>query len=87
MNSVELKFVMRGNLQGVGFRKTAQKLANELKLKGFVQNLPDGSIELVVQGQLERIHLLIDRLKNSFIVIEIDETSHPLNKYHLFEIR
>ena len=38
-----------GRVQGVGFRKRIKDFANNLKLKGFVQNNPDGSVSIFVQ--------------------------------------
>jgi acylphosphatase len=39
-----------GHVQGVYFRATAQEFAREYALAGNVRNLPDGSVELFVQG-------------------------------------
>jgi acylphosphatase len=39
-----------GQVQGVYFRATAQEYAREYGLDGTVRNLPDGSVELFVQG-------------------------------------
>jgi acylphosphatase len=79
---------MHGVVQGVGFRAAAQKIANELHLKGFIRNLSNGAIELVVQGSSENIHLLIHRLKARFTINKIDEISHPVTIHSdHFEIR
>ncbi len=42
-----------GRVQGVGFRYAAQKQARFLRLKGWVENLPDGSVRVVVSGDTE----------------------------------
>ena len=39
-----------GNVQGVGFRRTVQHLARKSGLVGTVENLPDGNVRIVVQG-------------------------------------
>jgi len=39
-----------GLVQGVGFRYTARRLARDSGLTGFVRNLPDGRVEVVVEG-------------------------------------
>jgi acylphosphatase len=39
-----------GRVQGVGFRYTARQLASEFSVTGFVRNLPDGRVNLVVEG-------------------------------------
>jgi len=39
-----------GRVQGVGFRMTAQAVAESLNLTGWVRNEPDGSVTLEIQG-------------------------------------
>ncbi|HEX3151800.1 MAG TPA: acylphosphatase [Gemmataceae bacterium] len=39
-----------GNVQGVGFRATASSIARRYPLTGYVRNLPDGRVELLVEG-------------------------------------
>ncbi|MFH1263386.1 MAG: acylphosphatase [Pseudomonadota bacterium] len=43
--------VVTGRVQGVFFRATAREHARALEIQGFVQNLPDGSVELDAQGE------------------------------------
>lgn len=40
-----------GQVQGVGFRYTARGLARGYPVTGYVRNLPDGSVELVAEGE------------------------------------
>jgi acylphosphatase len=42
-----------GRVQGVGFRYAAQKQARFMQLKGWVENLPDGSVRAVINGDTE----------------------------------
>jgi acylphosphatase len=42
-----------GRVQGVGFRFTAQRIARDRAIAGFARNLPDGRVELVVEGDAE----------------------------------
>ena len=39
-----------GRVQGVGFRYTVRSLASRMAVTGFVKNLPDGRVHLVVEG-------------------------------------
>ena len=55
-----------GRVQGVGFRMTAVQLAHDLPLAGTVQNLPDGDVELIVEGPAADIDNLLARLSEHF---------------------
>lgn len=48
----ELHCIISGRVQGVAYREFAKNIATELGLKGFVANLPDGSVEVLAQGEL-----------------------------------
>ena len=48
-----------GRVQGVGFRYTARSLARQFAVTGFVKNLPDGRVELVVEGRAEEIGAML----------------------------
>ncbi|MEJ2749693.1 MAG: acylphosphatase [Anaerolineae bacterium] len=55
--------VISGRVQGVSFRYYTQQAANELHLSGWVANLPDGTVKVVAEGPEERLHKLIDKLR------------------------
>lgn len=72
--------VFYGRVQGVGFRYYAVNKANQLGLTGWVKNLPDGNVEMEVQGEEPLIDQLIIFLQNrTYIWIEkLDARSIPL---------
>jgi acylphosphatase len=45
------RMVIKGQVQGVGFRWWAARQASSLGLDGSVRNMPDGSVEIVASGQ------------------------------------
>ena len=51
-----------GNVQGVGFRYTAQHVAKGFALTGFVRNLPDGRVELVAEGEAQEMDAFLEAL-------------------------
>lgn len=50
---VARKFLVRGHVQGVGFRFYAQNAARREGLGGHVTNHADGSVEVVAEGEAE----------------------------------
>jgi len=55
-----------GQVQGVGFRFTAFRIANRFQLTGFVRNSPDGSVEILAQGFSDDIDNCIRDIQDSF---------------------
>lgn len=48
-----------GRVQGVGFRYTVKNIALQYDVQGYVRNLSDGRVELVVEGPEEQMQRLI----------------------------
>jgi len=48
---VKARVLFYGEVQGVGFRGYVKKLAEELGVTGYVRNLPDGSVEVIAEGE------------------------------------
>lgn len=46
-----LHALVRGRVQGVGFRYFVRKAAEERRLNGWVKNLPDGRVEVELEGE------------------------------------
>lgn len=55
---------MHGIVQGVGYRYSISRKARELGLYGWVKNLPNGSVEIVVDLQKGFDNIFINILKN-----------------------
>ena len=58
--------IFTGRVQGVGFRFTALNVANRYQLTGLVRNLPDGTVEVVAQGNSDDIDDCIRDIEKSF---------------------
>ena len=60
------QILFSGQVQGVGFRWTTERIALQLPIRGFVRNLPDQRVEVVVAGSAASIQQLIDQLQERF---------------------
>ncbi|MGA1863085.1 acylphosphatase [Deferribacter thermophilus] len=58
-----LKAKVFGRVQGVGYRAFVYDKALYLNLKGYVKNLPDGTVEVDVEGEEDSLLKLLDYLK------------------------
>ncbi len=56
---VHKKILIRGFVQGVGFRYAARKAAGQSGIKGFVQNLPDGGVYIEAEGSEAQVEEFI----------------------------
>ena len=53
------RVIFEGRVQGVGFRYTVKDLARGFDVRGWVKNLPDGTVELQVMGEPEEVESFI----------------------------
>jgi acylphosphatase len=53
-----LHLIVRGRVQGVGFRFAAYDEAKDLALAGWVRNLATGDVEIVAEGSRENLQML-----------------------------
>ena len=55
-----------GRVQGVGFRWTSQTIAERHAVSGWVRNLPDGRVEMVVEGELPAVQGYLSAVSDHF---------------------
>lgn len=80
-----------GLVQGVFFRSSMQGVALRLGLVGWVRNLPDGSVEAVVEGDADKVEELIKWCRRgppTAIVERVDaEYSECVKEFKTFTVR
>ena len=57
------RFIVRGRVQGVGFRWFVEREARTLDISGWVRNNVDGSVEVLAMGSGEQLRVLKARLQ------------------------
>jgi acylphosphatase len=88
---VARRYVIAGRVQGVGFRWFAHDAAAREGVHGWVRNLADGSVEVVIEGDAEsvdRVEAAVRRGPSSARVERFDGEDHaPTGRATGFSIR
>ena len=59
---ISLQVFYEGNVQGVGFRWSVRHAATGFDVTGWIRNLPDGRVELQVNGEENEARAFLDRI-------------------------
>jgi acylphosphatase len=62
---ISLQVFYEGYVQGVGFRWSVRDIAKGFDVTGWVRNLPDGRVELQVNGKDEEVRAFVDAVAQS----------------------
>jgi acylphosphatase len=85
-----LNLRIRGRVQGVGFRAHTRRKALSLGLRGFVENRPDGSVYVEIEGLPDQIDEMVRWCLTGPPMAEvasIDAEDGPLANFEDFEVR
>jgi acylphosphatase len=87
---IERHAIVRGHVQGIGFRVTVHHYALQLNIVGTVRNLSDGSVEIYAQGSQDNLDRLFKTIQQEIGSRFIDSLSTeeviPLRHYDAFRI-
>lgn len=90
MEKVRVEISVFGIVQGVGFRYFTRSYARKLNINGFVENMPDGSVHIVAEGDKKAIEDFIEIVKKGPYGARVDrvevEFSTPTNEFVDFEV-
>lgn len=70
-----------GNVQRVGYRAKVISRANALGIKGFIQNLPDGRVKIIAQGEQSELDKLIQAINISNSLINVTNIEQEYSSY------
>ena len=73
---MRLHVLVRGRVQGVGFRWFVREVARDLGLAGWVRNRSDGSVEVAAEGDPRTVERLSDMLRegpSGAVVTAVDD--------------
>ncbi len=63
---VQAHIFYSGTVQGIGFRYTTQQFAKDFELAGWVKNLRDGRVEIIAEGEKNKIENFLRCLDQHF---------------------
>ena len=85
------RFLVRGRVQGVGFRWFVEREAHILQIAGWVSNNPDGSVEVLAMGTREQLSGLRSRLQDGPRAARVDDIeeseAEPVAGLNSFQVR
>lgn len=83
--------LVSGLVQGVFFRANTQSVAQQLGIRGYVRNLPDGRVEVVAEGDEEALKKLIDWCHHGPPLARVERVEvrweNPTGEFSGFHIR
>ncbi len=90
MKKIAVHVIVHGVVQGVGFRYFARQQAQSLGLGGFVRNLPDGTVEALIEGEESQVKIMLGHLRQGPFGGRVDrlevEPVEYTGSYHGFNI-
>ncbi|MCZ2156347.1 MAG: acylphosphatase [Bryobacterales bacterium] len=84
------RYVVRGRVQGVGFRFFVEKHAQRIGLRGYAKNLSDGTVEVVATGrrsELDELEGLLRIGPRLALVSGVESHDAPNADYSYFRVR
>jgi acylphosphatase len=88
---VRAEAIFKGKVQGVHFRDYTRRFARRRAVKGWVMNLPDGTVEATFEGERENIEEVIRMLREEHPFARVDKIdltwSECRDQYDRFDIR
>jgi acylphosphatase len=87
---IRYRLLISGRVQGVFFRDTCRRMAEQHGVNGWVRNLPDGNVEAVFEGPAEGVRRLVEwsrRGPRSAVVEDVHVEAEQPEGIHGFQIR
>jgi len=90
VNKIARRFFISGDVQGVGFRFFAQRVAARHQIVGYVKNLNDGRVEALAEGPLQSVEAFKHELATGPRFSSVDHLEEinldPSGSYSSFRI-
>jgi acylphosphatase len=81
MGQKRIHLVVRGRVQGVFYRASAQREARQNGLTGWVKNRSDGSVEMVVEGEEDQVKDFLSWAQHGPATARVDKVETKWRSY------
>lgn len=85
MTTICIHCIVTGLVQGVWYRANTQRRARALGLKGWVRNLSDGSVEVLICGEKAQVDELREWLYQGPAGAKVSNVEHKLHAWEEHE--
>ncbi len=69
----QITCIISGRVQGVLFRDFTHRNARKLTLTGTVENLSDGIVKVVAQGEEDKLNIFLEKLKKGSLLSKVED--------------
>lgn len=87
---VRARVLVSGRVQGVAYRAFTQQMASRAGLQGGVRNLPDGRVEVEIEGERPKVEAFLEVLRKGPPMARVDDLlvqwEAPTGQYSDFRI-
>jgi len=73
--------IVKGRVQGIGYRAFARAKAIPLLIRGYAKNLPDGTVEVVAEGSKPNIEKFISELQKGPALALVEDLNIKWEEY------
>jgi acylphosphatase len=72
------RYIIFGKVQGVFYRKSVSQALMKKQFKGYIQNLPDGTVEVVAEVFDDDFDTFMNILKEGSFLSKVDEVNYEI---------
>ena len=81
MEKIRIHIFISGKVQGVFFRDSVLKLAEKLKVFGWIQNLENGIVEAVFEGDKDKVQQMVKYIRKGPLFAKVKEIDIDEQRY------
>lgn len=78
---IRANVLVTGRVQGVSFRYYTLRKAESLGLTGWVKNLPNGSVQVLIEGNKAEVEQMIEWLRTGPSLANVKEIDYHFSEY------